>query len=197
MGEFAIGQGVPRFEDPRLVRGEGRYVGDIALPGMAFGYVLRSPHARARILGIDIRGATALPGVLAVLTGEDVASDRLGTIPMTLRRKRPDGSPMFAPPHPGLVRDQVRYVGDPVAMVIAEFFTSISGLGAIIITSVSLRAKCGTRFPMFVEDTCSQPLHAGRGALSRQKRKRKFSQGVTCATAVAVAEFRFGGRYWG
>ena len=59
MGEFAIGQGVPRFEDPRLVRGEGRYVGDVALPGMAFGHVLRSPHAHARILGLDAGRAKA------------------------------------------------------------------------------------------------------------------------------------------
>src|SRR5258708_468011 len=71
MGEFGIGQAVTRFEDPRLVRGEGRYVGDIVLPGMAFGYVLRSPHAHARIRSIDTAKAKAAPGVLAVLTGAD------------------------------------------------------------------------------------------------------------------------------
>ena len=120
MMKFGIGQSPPRFEDARLLRGEGRFLNDRTLPNQAYAVFLRSPHARARILGIDIRRATALPGVLAVLTGEDVASDRLGTIPMTLRRKRPDGSPMFAPPHPGLVRDEVRYVGDPLVMVVAE-----------------------------------------------------------------------------
>jgi len=120
MMKFGIGQSPPRFEDARLLRGEGRFLNDRTLPNQAHAVFLRSPHARARILGIDIRRATALPGVLAVLTGEDVASDRLGTIPMTLRRKRPDGSPMFAPPHPGLVRDEVRYVGDPLVMVVAE-----------------------------------------------------------------------------
>ena len=71
MGEFAIGQGVPRFEDPRLLRGGGRYVDDIVLPGMAFGHVLRSPHAHARIRAIDTAAAKAAPGVLAVLTGAD------------------------------------------------------------------------------------------------------------------------------
>ena len=71
MGEFGIGQAVPRFEDPRLVRGEGRYVGDVALPGMTFGYVLRSPHAHARIRAIDVSKAKIAPGVLAVLTGAD------------------------------------------------------------------------------------------------------------------------------
>src|ERR1700736_6664481 len=78
MGEFAIGQGVPRFEDPRLVRGEGRYVGDIDLPGMAFGHVLRSPHAHARIRSIDVSKAKAAPGVLAVLTGADWQASGFG-----------------------------------------------------------------------------------------------------------------------
>ena len=78
MGEFAIGQAVPRFEDPRLLRGGGRYVDDIVLPGMAFGHVLRSPHAHARITSIDTATAKAAPGVLAVLTGADWAGLRLG-----------------------------------------------------------------------------------------------------------------------
>jgi carbon-monoxide dehydrogenase large subunit len=71
MGEFAIGQSVSRFEDPRLLQGGGRYVGDMVLPGMVFGYVLRSPHAHARIRSIDTSKAKAAPGVLTVLTGED------------------------------------------------------------------------------------------------------------------------------
>ena len=71
MGEFALGQPVPRFEDPRLLRGGGRYVDDFVLPRMAFGYVLRSPHAHARIRAIDTSRAKAAPGVLAVLTGAD------------------------------------------------------------------------------------------------------------------------------
>ncbi len=67
MGEFAIGQGVPRFEDPRLVRGGGHYIDDVVYPGMAFGVVLRSPHAHARIKSIDTAAAKAAVGVLAVL----------------------------------------------------------------------------------------------------------------------------------
>ena len=66
MGEFAIGQGVPRFEDPRLVRGGGHYIDDVVYPGMAFGVVLRSPHAHAKIKSIDVSAAKAAPGVLAV-----------------------------------------------------------------------------------------------------------------------------------
>ncbi len=73
MKNIAVGQSVPRFEDPRLLRGGGRYVDDIVLPRMAFGYVLRSPHAHARIAAIDTAAAATAPGVLAVATGDDLA----------------------------------------------------------------------------------------------------------------------------
>src|SRR3990170_2366980 len=120
MGQFGIGQAIKRFEDVRLVRGEGRYHHDINLPGQAHAVVVRSMHAHARIRGIDPSAALKAPGVLAVFTGADLARDGLGTMRMTLKRKRPDGSPMFAPPHKGLVQDRVRYVGDPIAFVVAE-----------------------------------------------------------------------------
>src|ERR1700681_3491624 len=95
MGEFGIGQAVPRFEDPRLGRGEGRYVGDIALPGMAFGHVLRSPHAHARILGLDVSRAKAAPGVLAVLTGADWQASGFGDLPVPGGLQRRDGTPLY------------------------------------------------------------------------------------------------------
>jgi carbon-monoxide dehydrogenase large subunit len=120
MGQFGIGQAVTRFEDRRLLQGEGRFLDDVRLPGQTQAVIVRSPHAHARIVGIDTSAAAKAPGVLAVFTGADVARDGLGTMQMTLKRKRPDGSPMFAPPHRGLTQDRVRYVGDPVAMVIAE-----------------------------------------------------------------------------
>jgi carbon-monoxide dehydrogenase large subunit len=120
MEKFGIGQAVARFDDPRLVRGHGRFIADVNLPGQAYAVVLRSPHAQARVRAIDPSPALAVPGVVAVFTGADVARDKLGTMTMTLKRKRPDGSPMFASPHPGLVTDRVRYVGDPVALVVAE-----------------------------------------------------------------------------
>src|SRR5438309_5051702 len=120
MGAFGVGQGIKRFEDVRLVRGEGRFHDDVNLPGQAHAVIVRSIHAHARLRAVETKAAAGLPGVLAVFTGADVAADGLGTMKMTLKRKRPDGSPMFAPPHPGLVRDVARYVGDPVAMVVAE-----------------------------------------------------------------------------
>src|SRR3974390_1590651 len=120
MGEFAIGQGVPRFEDPRLVKGGGRYVDDIVLPGMAFGYVLRSPHAHARIRGINAEKARAPPGVLAVLTGAAWAASGWGDLPVPGGMKRRDGSAMYRPRYPALVSDRVRWVGDYVAFVVAQ-----------------------------------------------------------------------------
>jgi carbon-monoxide dehydrogenase large subunit len=120
MGQFGIGQPIKRFEDQRLLRGEGRFHNDVNLPGQTYAVIVRSTHAHARIRSIDTAPALTSPGVVAVFTGADVARDNLGTMQMTLKRKRPDGAPMFAPPHRGLTADRVRYVGDPVAMVIAE-----------------------------------------------------------------------------
>ncbi len=120
MGEYGIGQSVSRFEDPRLLRGAGRYVNDVSLSRQTYAYFLRSPHAHATITAIDIAAAKAAPGVLAVLTEADVAADKLGTTKVALPRKRADGSPLFSRPHPGLARGRVRFVGDPVALVVAE-----------------------------------------------------------------------------
>jgi len=119
MGLFGIGQGIKRFEDVRLVKGEGRFHDDVNLPGQAHAVIVRSLHAHARITRIDKKAALKVPGVLAVFTGDDLG-DELGTMKMTLKRKRPDGSPMFAPAHQALARGRTRYVGDPVAMVVAE-----------------------------------------------------------------------------
>jgi carbon-monoxide dehydrogenase large subunit len=120
MSEFAIGQGVSRFEDPRLVRGSGRYVDDVHLPGMAYGVVLRSPHAHAKINSIDIAAAKASPGVLAIITGADWKAAGLGDLPSHGGLKRRDGSPLFKPRYPVLAEDRVRWVGDCVAFVVAE-----------------------------------------------------------------------------
>ncbi len=122
MRKYGIGQAVSRFEDPRLVRGGGRYVDDMVLPGMAFGHVLRSPHAHARIRAIDAGKAKAAPGVLAVLTGADWEASGWGDLPVPGGMKRRDGGPMYRPRYPALVRDRVRWVGDYVAFVVAETY---------------------------------------------------------------------------
>jgi carbon-monoxide dehydrogenase large subunit len=122
MGEFAIGQPVPRFEDPRLVKGGGRYVADMMFPGTAFGYVLRSPHAHARIRSIATEKAKAAPGVLAVLTGADYRASGFGDLPVPGGLKRREGAPGYRPRYPALVEDRVRMIGDYVAFVVAETY---------------------------------------------------------------------------
>jgi carbon-monoxide dehydrogenase large subunit len=120
MGEFGIGQSVSRFEDPRLLQGGGRFIDDVNIPGQAHAVLLRSPHAHARIVRMDMGAARALPGVLGIFTQADLAADGLGTTTVQLQRKRADGSPLFSRPHPGLAKDRVRYVGDPIALIVAE-----------------------------------------------------------------------------
>jgi aerobic carbon-monoxide dehydrogenase large subunit len=120
MGEYALGQAVPRSEDPRLLRGGGRYTDDIVLPRMAHAAILRSPHAHARIRRLDASQALAAPGVQLVLTGADWKDSGWRDIPAGGDLKRPDGSPMYVPPNPALVSDRVRRVGDYVAMVVAD-----------------------------------------------------------------------------
>ena len=119
-GRFGIGQPVTRFEDPRLLRGEGRFIHDLQLERQAHLVFVRSPHAHARIVSIDTAAARAAPGVVGVFTVEDLERDGLGTTAPSIKRNRPDGSPMFWRAHPGLAKGKVRHVGDPVAIVVAE-----------------------------------------------------------------------------
>ncbi len=120
MEKFGIGQGVTREEDPRLLKGRGLFVNDVNLPDQSYAVVLRSPHAHAEIRSIDTSAAAALPGVLAVYTGEDVAADNLGVPGMPAKWLRPDGEPMKYRPQPPLALGRVRYVGDPVALIVAD-----------------------------------------------------------------------------
>jgi carbon-monoxide dehydrogenase large subunit len=120
MNQFGIGQPVRRVEDRRFLTGRGTYIDDLARPRQAYAYMLRSPHAHARIGAVDTTAAAAAPGVLAVLTGEDVAADGLGPIPCLGGLTNRDGSTPPTPARPAMVHDRVRHVGDTVAMVVAE-----------------------------------------------------------------------------
>jgi carbon-monoxide dehydrogenase large subunit len=116
--KFGIGQPVPRTEDPVLVRGEGRYTDDIKLAGEAYAVMVRSRVAHGVIKAIDSAAARAMPGVLAVYTGADLA--QYGPLKCIVPFKNRDGTPMKQPPRPALATDKVRFVGDPVACVVAE-----------------------------------------------------------------------------
>ena len=120
VGRFGSGQAVRRLEDGPLLAGAGRFTNDEALPGQAHLVFLRSPHAHARIASIDTSAARALPGVVAILTGDDVAAAGLKSLGVALPFKRPDGSDLAAPPRPILAQGLVRFVGEPVAAIIAE-----------------------------------------------------------------------------
>ena len=122
MREYGIGQSVPRVEDQRLLTGKGNYTDDRKVPGAAYMAVLRSPHAAAKISGIDTADAAAMPGVVAVLTAADLNADGIGGLSVTVKRKQRDGSPMVEPPYPLLADGRVHLVGQAVAAVIAETY---------------------------------------------------------------------------
>jgi aerobic carbon-monoxide dehydrogenase large subunit len=128
MADRGIGASLPRLEDARLLTGQGRYSDDFTLPGQAYAVVLRSPHAHARIVSIDTTAARVLPGVLAVLTGADVAAEGLKPIhhipqaqsPPDIKLGNTDGTPHLVVRPPILAIDTVRFVGEGVAFVVAE-----------------------------------------------------------------------------
>ena len=120
MEKQAVGQPVSRTEDPRLLRGEGRYSDDINLPGQAHAFILRSPHAHGILRGIGLDTALSMPGVAAIYTGADLQAAGYGPLPCMLALKSHDGSDLIVPENPALAVDRVRYLGHPVAAVIAE-----------------------------------------------------------------------------
>ncbi len=115
-----MGAAVRRKEDYRFITGNGQYVDDINRPNQVYAYIVRSPVAHARLASVDTAAARAVPGVVAVLTGADMATDGIGGLPCGWGIHNKDGSPMAEPGHPPLAAEVVRYVGDQVAVVIAE-----------------------------------------------------------------------------
>jgi carbon-monoxide dehydrogenase large subunit len=123
-----IGKSIPRREDARLLTGAGQYADDFSLPGQAYAYLVRSPHAHAKIVKTDLAQAIGGPGVIAVLTSSDAAADGLKQIPHSPVPTNPHEVPLrnrncsgfFIAPHPVLARDAVRYIGEPVAIVVAR-----------------------------------------------------------------------------
>ena len=118
--KFGVGQPVPRKEDPTLLRGEGRYSDDVNLAGQAHAVMVRSPVAHGVLRGIDIETASAMPGVLAILTAADLDAAGFGPLRCPMNLPQRDGSPMKTPPRPSLAVGKVRYVGEAVACVVAE-----------------------------------------------------------------------------
>jgi aerobic carbon-monoxide dehydrogenase large subunit len=120
MSATGIGAAVRRREDQRFITGKGHYTDDVNRPGQCHAYFLRSPHAHAKIKGIDSKAAAAMPGVLAVLTGAELAADKVGNLICGWMITSKDGSQMKMAPHPALAHGKANYVGDAVAVVVAE-----------------------------------------------------------------------------
>jgi carbon-monoxide dehydrogenase large subunit len=120
MGQFGVGQGLRRVEDARFLTGHGRYTDDIDLPNMSHAVLVRSPHAHADIVGLDIEEALQSPGVLGIYTIADLDADEIGDIPCLTPLPSPSGDKPVMTGHPVLARHRVRHVGDPVVLVVAE-----------------------------------------------------------------------------
>jgi len=120
MSATGIGAAVRRKEDHRFITGKGHYTDDINRPGQAYAFFIRSPHAHAAIKSIDAKTASGMPGVLAVLTGTELAADKIGNLICGWMIHSKDGSPMKMAPHQALAGDKARHVGDAVAVVVAE-----------------------------------------------------------------------------
>ncbi|MHB8267546.1 xanthine dehydrogenase family protein molybdopterin-binding subunit [Bradyrhizobium sp.] len=134
--KFGVGQPVLRKEDDTLVRGQGRYTDDFDLPGQAYAWIVRSSHAHGIIKGIDTSAAKAMPGVLGVLTGADLASAGYGPYTCGLPLKNRDGTPLLQTNRTALMSDKVRYVGDPVAFVVAETLAQARDAGEAVVLDI-------------------------------------------------------------
>ena len=134
MQKFGVGQPVPRTEDPKLVRGEGRYTDDVSLQGQAYAVMVRSTHAHGLIRNIDTAEARAMPGVLGIYTGADLTG--YGGLKCFPPLKNRDGTPMKKPPRPALPTDKVRFVGDPIACVVAETLAQAKDAAEAVVVDI-------------------------------------------------------------
>jgi carbon-monoxide dehydrogenase large subunit len=137
-----IGASVRRKEDARFLTGKGNYTDDLNRPGQAYAHMVRSPHAHARIRRLDVAAAARAPGVVAVLTGKDVEADGLGGLPCGWGITSRDGKPMIEPKWPVIAFDTVRYVGDIVAVVIAESASAAQDAGELVEIDYEVRPAC-------------------------------------------------------
>ncbi len=170
-----------RLEDARMITGQGRYVADWNLPGQAHAHFVRSDHAHAKIVSIDASAALTHPGVLAVLTGKDVAAAGFASLPTLMPVKGRGGSAMCTPPRPVLAGERVRFVGEPIAIVVAES-------AAIAQDAAELVAIDYEALPAVV--SAEEALRAGAPALHEEAPGNlvfDFETGDEAKTAAAFA----------
>ncbi|WP_342641243.1 xanthine dehydrogenase family protein molybdopterin-binding subunit [Rhodoligotrophos ferricapiens] len=176
--KFAMGQAVRRREDERFLKGAGRYLDDIVMPNMAHAAVVRSPYAHARITGIDLTEALASKGVIAIYTAKDIHAAGLGILPTITGIHGVDKDGIRHPPRYALTGDTVRYVGDPVAFVVAEtkeqareaaerVLVDYEDLPAVTSTADALSPEAPLVWPEFGTNRCYR-FHAGDAAATEQ-----------------------------
>src|ERR1700748_3933133 len=129
MNATGIGAAVRRKEDFRFITGKGQYTDDVSRAGQSHVHFLRSPHAHAKIKKIDATAAKQMPGVLAVLTGAELAADKIGNLICGWMITSKDGSQMKMAPHPRIAHGKANYVGDAVAVVVAETLAQAKDAG--------------------------------------------------------------------
>jgi len=165
MLKFAVGQAVRRREDERFLKGAGRYLDDIVMPDMLHVAIHRSPYPHARILSIDVSDAMSAPGVVAIYTGADLIAAGIGPLPTVDRFHGTDEHGIRVPEHHALTRDYVRYVGDGVAMVVADtvahardaaerILVEYEQLPAIIETGAAIDPDAPAVWPQFGGNRC-------------------------------------------
>ena len=133
-----VGSRVERKEDKKFLTGKGRYTADINIVNQTYACFVRSPHARAKINKVDITKASKAPGVVAILTGDDLAQDKIGGMIAGWKIVSQDGKDMKVPPHPALAKDSVNYVGDHVAVVIAETLEQAKNAAELVSVSYKI-----------------------------------------------------------
>ncbi|MEJ1159097.1 xanthine dehydrogenase family protein molybdopterin-binding subunit [Prosthecomicrobium sp. N25] len=172
---FGIGQPVPRQEDPVLVQGLGRYTDDVSLPGQVHAVFVRSPHAHGILNGVDAEAARSMPGVLAVYTAADLAPMNYGPLKCVFAFQNRDGTAMAAPHRGALAEGKVRFVGDPVAVVVAETAAAARDAAAAVVLDVdvipavttvedALKADAPALYPELAGGNLILDYHFGDGA---------------------------------
>ena len=152
-----VGSRVERKEDKRFLTGKGRYTADINIANQTYACFVRSPHARAKINQVDTTKASKAPGVVDILTGDDLAQDKIGGMIAGWKIVSQDGKDMKVPPHPALAKDSVNYVGDHVAVVIAETLEQAKNAAELVSVSYKiLKAVINTSDAMN-----SEAIHEG------------------------------------
>jgi carbon-monoxide dehydrogenase large subunit len=181
MQKFGMGQAVRRFEDERLIRGNGCYIDDIRLPNMAHAAFVRSPYAHARVMELDISAAQEAPGVIKVLTHADVIAAGLNPFPTITAVDGVDDNGISVPPRYALTGDEVKYVGDPIAMVVAETAAQARDAAEMVVADYDPHAAVTDLATVLDPDTSVIWPQIG------ENRAYHFHKGDEAATDAALA----------